>query len=168
MIDKVSNIRKNLGALPTDPVVYQWWFPCVPITIAHLLDMSKIVTKNIDGKLYYLLYVGIGVNCKERFSWHIKQCHTTSSVYSGYLSTLRQTISALLGLDMSKSEKQVNDYLDQCYLEWDYYSLTKARLEAEETRRLKNGYFPLNIQKNMSVSKVLLSELKKLRKEYRK
>lgn len=169
MIERVSKLRGSLSSLPTAPVVYKWWFYEVPSAIISYVDMSRIVTKDIDGKKYYLLYVGVGISCQGRFSWHIIQHHTRSSVQSGFLSTLRKTVSALLGLDMTRSENNVNKYIDECYLEWEFYpGETKTDLEKRETCLLKSGYFPLNIQKNISELHDCANELRRLRHLYKK
>ena len=175
--DTIANIRANLTNLSTDSVVYRWWFKDGSTIVTELknnsdIDCSKLITAIIDGTTYYALYVGIGVNCQQRFKWHIQQKHTPSSVKSGFLSTLRQTLSALLNTDMTLSEHVVNTFIDQnCSLEWDLYGHTsKQQLELIENSIINepSGYYPLNIQKNKNVSAGFIKYLQKMRKHYKK
>ncbi|HRS67127.1 MAG TPA: hypothetical protein P5564_00715 [Paludibacteraceae bacterium] len=175
--DTVANIRANLTNLSTDSVVYRWWFKDSSTIVTPLknnpnIDSSKLITKAIGNTTYYALYVGIGVSCQERFKWHIQQKHTPSSVKSGILSTLRQTLSALLNKDMTVSEYDVNTFIDQnCILEWDLYSdKSKQQLEEIENSIINepSGYYPLNIQKNKNVSVVFQKNLTTMRKNHKK
>lgn len=166
---KVSLIE--IENLPTSPVVYRWWFPEENLQLVSnpFVDINNLEKTTIGSKVFYALYVGIGVNCRQRFNWHIHQKHTSSSVRSGILSTLRQTLSALLGKEMTESEEDVCRILENCYLEWEIFpAYTKEKLEKEETRLIKKGYYPLNIQKNRLVDvnwrKHLITERKKYRK----
>lgn len=175
--DTIANIRSNLTNLSTDSVVYRWWFKDSSTIVTLLknnpnIDCSKLITTIIDGTTYYALYVGIGVNCQQRFKWHIQQKHIPSSVISGFLSTLRQTLSALLNTDMTLSEHVVNIFMDQnCILEWDLYGHTsKQQLELIENSIINepSGYYPLNIQKNKNVSEVFQKNLTTMRKNHKK
>lgn len=175
--DTIANIRANLTNLSTDSVVYRWWFKDGSTIVTELknnsdIDCSKLITTIIDGTTYYALYVGIGVNCQQRFKWHIQQKHIPSSVKSGFLSTLRQTLSALLNIDMTLSEHVVNIFMDQnCILEWDLYGHTsKQQLELIENSIINepSGYYPLNIQKNKNVSEVFQKNLTTMRKNHKK
>ena len=172
MNDSVINIRTSLKTLPQDPVVYKWWFKEIPNLV---LNHPKIETNRIEQREwgntnYYALYVGIGVNCKQRFKWHIGQKHTSSAVNHGLLSTLRQTFSALLGVDMTQSESVVNSFMDDnCLIEWTLYpGYTKKDIESIETQTIQAGYYPLNIDKNKNVDKIWKKYLKSLRKNHKK
>lgn len=175
-IEKISSIRASIKSLSNDSVVYMWWFKkdCVDSLLKPL--SVSIATLNLEHKViygvdYYCLYVGIGQSCKERFNWHINQEHSESTINSGVLSTLRNTLSALLGLDCSKSMNAVNDFIDtNCNLEWDLYP-SKSKKELEEIEsKLINGDFqrPLNIQGNENMPKESLSKLTELRKLHKK
>ena len=168
----VKSIRTHLNELPQTPVVYKWWFKEIPQAVSgHTkISLKAIAKRKFSGTTYYALYVGIGVDCRMRFKWHINQKHTQSNVKYGVLSTLRQTLSALLGIDMTQSEQAVNDYIDRnCLIEWQAYpNYTKTQLENIETQTIKNGYYPLNIVKNRTMDKSWLKDLKALRKNYKK
>ncbi len=168
--ESVKTLRSSLKSLPHEPVVYKWLFPFIPDALQRPdIDVKQIDKRYIDGRTYYVLYLGIGIDCQQRFKWHIAQHHTPSNVKQGTLSTLRRTLSAILGIDMTKSEKAVNDLMDTCYIEWDLYpGKTKKDLEAIETSFLNKECYPLNIQKNYKVSKAWLRELKRLRKLHKK
>lgn len=172
MNDSVSNIRTYLNTLPQTPVVYKWWFKEIPQAVSchSQINLNAIDKRVFDRTTYYALYVGIGVDCRMRFKWHINQKHTQSNVKAGVLSTLRQTLSALLGIDMTQSEQAVNDYINKnCLIEWQTYpNYTKVQLENIETQTIKNGYYPLNIVKNRTMDKSWLKDLKALRKNYKK
>ena len=90
-----------------------------------------------------------------------------SGLKHGTLSTLRNTLGALLGEDMSQSEGAVNEFIDSnCYWEWEYDESYKLR-ETDELSSTTKCY-PLNIQENKTVTKEVRKELSKLRKQHKK
>ena len=154
--------------------VYRWWFKedAAMQLLGQLppVNTERIAKRLIDGNFYWALYFGISGNLRQRAAWHINQKHTPSAVKSGYLSTLRQVISALLNEDMTKSQDSVNKLMDtNCYLEWDYTS-TKKEAEELETNDLSQSLciYALNRTKNKTVSKEHLKCLTELRSKYRK
>ena len=178
-LDKVSELRKSLENRTCvikrkKSGVYCWWFKHekaqallmkLPLTPDEL---SKIQRREIGGKEYWALYFGISKDMLGRAKWHITQKHSASAVKYGTISTLRNTLGALLGIDMSKSEKDVNDLIDEsCYWEWEYAIDYKDR-EANELSSKDKKCYPLNIQENETVSEAVLTELRKLRREYKK
>lgn len=180
-LDKVSDLRaklnnKNSGiknVLTKSPGVYRWWFKesCINNILSSLPlttdEINKIQKDVINGETYYALYFGISKDMFGRAKWHIVQKHTQSSVNHGALSTLRQTLSALLNKDMSAAESCVNQFMDNnCYWEWEYDNNPKSKEIAELTS--KYVCYPLNIKENKTVNKDVLNGLKKLRKEYKK
>ena len=84
------------------------------------VDNKSIDKDDINGEQYWCLYLGISKNLRQRIRWHVAQKHTQSAVNSGYLSTLRKTISALLDSKKNpmKTEQAVNKVLDECYWDW--------------------------------------------------
>ena len=171
-IESVKNLRTMI-AQQRSPIckcsgVYRWWFKkdaaLKLLATFPQLRINKLLHRKIDGEVYLALYYGISINLKQRAKWHICQHHTNSAVKSGYLSTLRHTLSALLGKDLSISEKCVNDFMDHnCYFEWDY----SGNPQDEEKKELTQTTYcyPLNIQGNKSVSKSWLNTLIALRKK---
>ena len=158
--------------IPKEPGVYRWWFPrdlaeklLEPLAGVDTKQISK--KKIIDGKEYWCLYFGIAKDLRQRIRWHACQKHSPSAVKHGFLSTLRQSISALLGLDQTMSAAAVSDVLEQCYWDW-CPTVTKEKAEAIEKERLSNEYFPINIQGNKEVDLSVIKQLKELRKKHKK
>lgn len=165
LIQKQSGIENRKG-------VYCWWFSsdAAKDLISQLgltqSDISRIQVRLMeDGKEYWALYFGISKDMLSRAKWHILQLHTISAVKYGTLSTLRQTISALLNTPMSISEGVVNAYIDaNCYWEWEYDNNPEVR----ERQTLSSSVcYPLNIKENKTISKGHIYRLKKLRKIYK-
>lgn len=178
-IESVAQLRKMIEnktfSIDNCPGIYRWWFR-EDVAKRLLSNFSAINTENIlkrmfagDSHCYWALYFGISKDLKQRIIWHISQAHTLSAVNSGFLSTLRQTISALLNQDMTKSQEVVNSILDSCYWEWDY---TTSEVEPKdiETKVLSQSQYiyPLNVAKNKTVPKEHLKCLTKLRRDFRK
>lgn len=184
---KVSEIRSSKDGIGKDVGIYCWWFrdDCVETLLKRVfrevdferLQKAKEQHKVIDGVKYTALYIGIAAGKNGvlgRFKWHIEQKHTVSNVTRGYLSTLRRTLSALLGFKLLKSgtevnlksQEKLNTFINEnCVLEWSYYpGKTKKELETKENKNINAGYFPLNIQGNGRVSKELRKKLGEMRK----
>ena len=163
---KNNNIQHNRGA-------YCWWFKkeaaerLISVLSLSEDEKTRIQRRTIDGHEYWALYFGISSDMLERAKWHIIQHHSESTVKYGTLSTLRKTISALLGVHISKSEDIVNDFLDKyCYWEWEHDDNYKQR----ETNELssQNRCYPLNIQENKTIRKEVIDRLKVERKKVAK
>ena len=176
-LDKVSELRKRLenrtNSIKKDGGVYCWWFKReVAQTLLNELpltqdELSKIQRRDIDGEEYWALYFGISRDMLGRAKWHITKKHKPTAVKYGTVSTLRNTLGALLGIDMSDSEKSVNDLMDEnCYWEWEYDKEYKVR----ETNELlsRDKCYPLNIQENKTVREDVLKKLSKLRSQHKK
>ncbi len=167
----VADLRLNLKFYaPRDPVLYMWWFKTQSMylllgKLSDDIDWSLIEHDTIRGNDYCALYVGIGKSCRQRFGWHIRQHHTLKTVEHGFLSTLRFTLSALLGIYATESEQAVSDFMNEnCCLDWTCYpGCTREKLCEMEEQRIQNGYFPLNIQSNHKVSPTALEKLKMMR-----
>lgn len=167
-----TQIRSNWLLVPTTPIVYTWWFDEIPqLLLNQVPGISKMLQKQIvNGKDYYALYFGIANNGRERMKWHIEPSvsHSCINVKSGRISTLRQTISALLCINQSGSELAVNNYMDtHCLVDW---CLMPSRQDAEsvETLQICQYIYPLNIAKNKQLAlKQWLDYLKKIRKQYK-
>ena len=172
MIKSVAELTNdNFEKVETCPGVYTWWFrsSCVNRLLMPLgtIEKKRIQPQVIDGEEYCALYFGIAKSCRQRARWHMAQHHSDSSVRSGYLSTLRQTLSALLGKDMTKAEQDVNDFIGKnCYWQWEY-TATREEAEKIEHDELSKNYYPLNIQGNKVVPPDIIGTLKGLRKKYK-
>lgn len=156
------------------PGAYRWWFKegaaLELLKVFSDLDTSKLHKRIINEDVYYALYFGISNDMKQRAKWHMCQHHTPSSIKSGYLSTLRQTLSALLEVDMSKSEAIVNNYMDvNCCWEWCYTDTDEEAANREKQELTQSDYcYPLNIQGNKTVPDLWLKLLRNIRKMYNK
>lgn len=172
MISPIT-IRSNWNLVPNNPIVYVWWFDQIPqILSTHIPGVRNLVQKTtVCGKTYYALYVGIAKHGRDRMKWHIypSVAHTINNVNNGRISTLRQTISALLNINQTASQQAVNDYMDQhCLVEWIIMP-SKKEAELYETQQLCQNTFPLNISKNKSNQlHAWIQCLTQLRKLYRK
>ena len=176
-LDKVSELRKRLenrtSGIEKEGGVYCWWFKReIAQTLLKELpltqdEFSKIQRREIESEEYWALYFGISRDMLGRAKWHITKKHKPTAVKYGTVSTLRNTLGALLGKDMSDSEKLVNDLMDEnCYWEWEY----DKEYKAQETNELSSTdkCYPLNIQENKTVSKEVLKTLSRLRSQYKK
>lgn len=176
-LDKVSELRKRLenrkSGIEKEGGVYCWWFKReIAQTLLKELpltqdEFSKIQRREIESEEYWALYFGISRDMLGRAKWHITKKHKPTAVKYGTVSTLRNTLGALCGIDMSKSEKVVNDLMDEnCYWEWEYDKEYKVR----ETNELssKDKCYPLNIQENKTISKEVLITLSRLRSLHKK
>lgn len=175
--DYVRDIPNNM------PGWYKWWAPQKALKI--LLDspyiskkyysdlLPNLTTKNIDGTRYYYVYVGIAVkeSIRERLNWHVNQHHSKSSVESGFLSTLRQTISSLVAGNQY-DENATNKLIDMLIIE--YYPVDKSvkskqakeEIEKIEKEELANNMLPLNLKDNKnSIIKDYLKNLSQVRKK---
>lgn len=175
MIESVKNLRRQITDA-NSPVLYKWWFKYDKRIwdkfVSNGIDTARLEVRNIDGEDYYALYVGIGTSCISRFRWHIIPSvpHTPSAAKAGTISTLRQTLCALMGIKMVKGEQYVNNYIDSnCVIEWNTLSpnISREELKSEEKKTIQGGYYPLNIQENTSLPKEWLDYLRKIRSQYR-
>ncbi len=174
--EKISEIPKN------SPGWYKWWAPKEEVKLIlnspYINDnyleefLPYLTTRNINGKEYYYIYVGIAVkeSIRNRLNWHINQHHTKSSVESGFLSTLRQTISSLVSCNQY-DEKATNDFIDSLVIEYHTVNLeiksndAKKIIENIEKSEMKNNILPLNIRDNKKeILKNYLKELSRIRK----
>lgn len=173
--EKVRALRESLKAkcdgIGEEPGVYRWWVreEAAKKLLEPLpgVDFSKLQRRIVDGCLHLALYFGIARHLRQRLNWHINQKHSPSTVESGFLSTLRQTIGALHGLPASMAESAVNDFMDSdCCLEFRH---TSSREEAEEIERreISQNYYPLNVQGNKGVEKETVRALSHLRKKFK-
>lgn len=175
--------RDYMHKIPNNvPGWYKWWAPKEAlelllnssyITKKYLTDLLKHLTvKNINGKNYYYIYVGVAIkeSIRNRINWHVNQQHTKSSVESGFLSTLRQTISSLVAGNQY-DEIATNNLIDMLMVEYYPVDLpiksieAKEKIEDIEKNELTNNVLPLNLRDNKnSIIKEYLKELSNARK----
>ena len=173
-----------LHTIPNNmPGWYKWWAP--EKTLKLLLNspyiskkyfsdlLPNLTTKKIKGINYYYIYVGVAIkeSIRARLNWHVNQHHTKSSVESGFLSTLRQTISSLVAGNQY-DEESTNKLIDTLIIE--YYPVNmaiksieaKEKIERIEKEELSNNMLPLNLRDNKNIIvKSYLNELSRARKQ---
>ena len=81
----------------------------------------------------------------ERLKWHYNDKHSPSSIKSGFVSTLRQTLSALLVGEMVTAKRVVDKFLrEEMEVEYKVCSDYKER----ELELIKSNNLPLNLKNN--------------------
>lgn len=175
--------KENLNKIPKNqPGFYKWWCPKDALesllSSKHLNNqyMNTLITsmtkKKINNKDYYYIYVGVAIreSIKERLNWHVNQHHTITSVKSGFLSTLRQTISSLVAHDQY-NEDATNTLIDKLVIEYYPFDLpikseiAKTTLEEIEKNEINSNVLPLNLKDNKNIELANFHrELKAVRK----
>lgn len=154
MLAEQLRSKEVLNSISTQPGVYKWY---MTQATANSLNIP------IEGCEYkenfgYFVYVGIAKNMRQRLDWHISQKHSKSSVKSGFLSTLRQTLCGLAQVPMD-DEATTNSIIDQMSIEFMLCS-SKDEAESIEKEIIHNATLPLNIMHN---THPFVKELKRLR-----
>ena len=174
---KVSVLREcKFKCVEKRPGFYRWWFKkeaaqsLIKNMTGWLTEDDKFLIQNFDGEEYIALYFGISKDMRGRIKWHANQKHTSSTVSKGFLSTLRQTLSALLETPMSQSYQAINDFIDcNCIWEWSYTDTCEAAHLVElSVLSQRDYYYPLNVKDNQTVHTDALKWLRQQRKEYRR
>ncbi len=128
-------------------------------------ELAQELRVPVDGCQYvedqgYLVYVGIAKSMRQRLVWHVTQKHLPSSVKSGFLSTLRQTLSGLARVPMDDTDT-VDRIINQMFVEFEYCE-SKEEAHSIEKECFQTYVLPLNIMGNQHP---FTKELKRLRKE---
>ena len=158
------------AAVPTDPGIYWWYFPESCLTdfrITEHCDVSKFILRRTkNGK--YCLYHGCASSLRQRVKWHSSQKLRVSALKSGWLSTFRFTLLALIDLDYSSEEDALNHFMDRLEISWQTFN-SKSEAKLAETAELRGKYhYPLNIQENRRVELARFTKhLKSARKKYK-
>lgn len=167
--------KNNLVSIPSCPGYYKWWADRATLQI--ILDRLDMRFDDISSQLekqgdVYCIYVGVAIkeSVRARLDWHINQKHTYTPVKCGTLSTLRQTISSLVGSSMA-DENATNDFIDKLTVE---YFLSEHPIKSVaafdeihtiERQLLSSQYlFILNIQDNKHAL-APTKQLRELRKQ---
>lgn len=173
-LSNVASLRGDIRNISDKPGVYQWWASKSDLlTILQALGMQFSDVQNDleeqDG--YYCVYVGIAwrESLRSRLNWHINQKNTISSVKSKFLSTLRQSITAVLGVSMTDTDA-ANDFMDRLKVSYDEMNFAIKSQEAKdaahgwERNKFNSGkLYILNIQENRNHSQSPYKKLKELR-----
>lgn len=171
-----NDLANNTATIRPTPGIYRWWFKVstaknIIKVLNNRYDISQLLHKNIEGADYVAMYFGEagGKGLLRRIGDHVSQHHTKALADNGGLSTLRQTLCAVGGYDMSDpaGETYVNKVIDECWWEWEYTQNAQAAKEMETTELSTNCY-PLNIKENKLADDVATNILRRLRKDHKK
>lgn len=162
------------------PGYYKWWAKKEDVEMlleklggdVTFIDIESCIEKK-EGSDLYCIYIGIAVNesIRNRLNWHVNQRHSPSAVNSGFLSTLRQSLSSILSRDQM-DEEVTNQIIDKLYIEYfidenDIRSpKAKEKIREIEKEAMKKHLYILNIQgNNHSQARKIKKILRKLRKD---
>ena len=125
---------------PKESGVYYWY---VTKQGADKLGIDVTNCKVKNSK--YLVYIGLAKNLNERLNWHYNDKHSPSGIKSGFVSTLRQTLSALLVGEMVTAKEVVDIFLrEEMEVE---YEICKDYKE-KELQLIISHNLPLNLKNN--------------------
>lgn len=154
-LKKASDYRIGAGC-------YKWWATEEDaVFILNKLgledeDLSSLEKVTVNGEDLYCIYVGSSVSILGRLNWHINGINGNSHV-----STLRKTIAAVYGYDLSENDK-ISSKLCEFYVSWEEI---KGDVDKAEKGLIEKNYFrPLNIvynsHPNAKKSKPILEKLR--------
>ena len=160
-IVRAKNLRskEELKKVPTGIGYYKWYATVDDLKL--LLYKLGITFESVPAEQWdvenglYCIYLGIApTSLRKRLNWHVNDKHTLSTVRSGGLSTLRQSLSAVLFSDES-NEEGTNDFIDRLTIHYYHYDNLGAKskenkgfIEKEETRLINEHLNILNDAKN--------------------
>jgi predicted GIY-YIG superfamily endonuclease len=125
---------------PKQSGVYYWY-----ITERGAKQMGVDISECLEKDHKYLVYIGLAKNLNERLDWHYNDKHAPSSIKSGFVSTLRQTLSALLVGEMVTAKTIVDKFIrEEMRVEYELYSNYKEK----ELQLIKSHNLPLNLKNN--------------------
>ena len=142
--------------ISTQPGIYKWYMH------AFLVEELNVPVNgcHYEDKKGTLVYIGIANSMHQRLVWHVTHKHSLSQVKSGFLSTRRQTLSALAKVPMDDTDT-VDRIIDMMSVEFKYCE-TKDEAAKLEQNSFQSHVLPLNIMGNKHP---FTKELKRLRKE---
>ena len=152
--------KEGLASVSGDqPGWYRWWAPepALRLLLGKYYDGLEPSLTRGAGELegYRYIYVGVAIkeSLRKRLNWHINQKHSVSSVKCGALSTLRQSISSLVGT--SQGDKEATDNLiDMLTVECHPVELAirsdqaKNEIGRTEASEMSQHVLPLNLKSN--------------------
>jgi hypothetical protein len=120
---KILRDKNNLKIIPDLPGYYKWWSPdhVVRQLLGDFYDdlMPRLICGENELSGYYYIYVGIASkSLRQRLNWHINQKNDLSAVRSGFLSTLRTSISSLVSNDQSDTDG-TNKIIDEMMVQFE-------------------------------------------------
>lgn len=162
---KRSEIINDRSLIKEVSGVYYWYIKTK--SFKNIFPELPDFTKNNPKQLtkdheYVLVYVGIANNLRERLLWHLDQKHSLSAIRSGFLSTLRQSLSAKVYGTMDCYEDLNYFFEKNLLVKWEENSTPRDK----EKKLLLQYVLPFNIQGNKREElKESIVELRRLRKK---
>lgn len=162
-----------------NPGYYKWWATKkdFKLLLSELGGNFNEVLADIEQKDgLYCIYVGIAVkeSIQRRINWHVNDKHNAQRVKSGFLSTLRKSISSVIAKNQNAKDV-TNEFMNRLKIEVFYSnykiksSEAKDELETIEKQLMKNHLYILNIRDNAHPKCTQIKKnLSRLRKEGKK
>lgn len=162
---KASEVKANNKILRNFPCLagwYKFWAKrgVVELWLKDFPELlEKLTKKEFFGETYYYVYVGITRNesVADRLNWHINQQNTYQHIIVGTLSTLRQSIAALMYLQgrAPYSNKATEEVMSDMVVEFEPLFEIRdaegvAKVEEVERNEMANNVLILNIKGNRS------------------
>ncbi len=146
--------QRGIGEMGRRPGVYRWYFNKEFLDILNQVGLPQ----NPNGKILekeslFCYYIGIAETLNQRFLWHLEQKNTINALSSGFLSTFRRTLLAVLGIEYNNSDEALNAFMREWHIEWKANE-NKDEAIAIEHAELEKSYgfiYPLNHQGNKSL-----------------
>ena len=172
-----SASSKNANTFPELKGIYFWFLTEDGLRLfsKNLSSETDLLPNSFLTSKGYLVYIGQAGcrktnnnkgNLRQRIKWHINETHKFSSVKSGVLSTLRQTLGALLSDDLLEhngveTETIINDFMEQYftiyYISYDGMDSEVVKDVLADEKLLINQIMPLlNIKGNDNAKKTSL------------
>ena len=133
-------MQNNKIEFPEKNGVYYWY---ITKQGADQLGINVVNCKVEDSK--YLVYIGLAKNLNERLNWHYNDKHLSSAIKSGFVSTLRQTLSALLVGEMVTSKEVIDKFLKE---EMEVKYEVCKNYKEKELQLIISYNLPLNLKNN--------------------
>ena len=102
-----SRVKLKSINLPKSSGVYFWY-----VSSEGASKLGVDIKNCFQKENKYLVCIGLAKSIKQRLEWHCFEQHRESNIKSGFLSTLRQTLSALIVGNMIHSEEPINKFMD--------------------------------------------------------
>lgn len=162
---KTSEVKANNKILRNFPRLagwYKFWAKrkVVELWLKDFPELlEKLTKKEFFGETYYYVYVGITQNesVADRLNWHINQPNTFQHIIVGTLSTLRQSVAALMYLQGRApfSNKATEEVMGDMVVEFEPFfeirnTANVAKVEEIERNEMANNVLILNIKGNYS------------------
>lgn len=162
-------IPVNAVHFPNAKGIYFWYMrpEGYQLLSQHIAFPQPFTDQTVDQNGNHLVYLGTagvgrgatnGAGLQDRFVWHVCQHHTIGNIRSGFLSTLRTTLGALLADDLLETngvstEQLINqfmaEYLCLTFIPYEGNAVQVGPLVgADEDKLIKTLKPLLNLMKN--------------------